>query len=348
MTGNPDHLSRHPGADSTPRSTGPDALSDVLRTVRLTGALFFEFEASSPWVTEVPASAQLARVLMPAAQAVISYHVVIEGAAWAALAGERPVRLEAGDVLVLPRGDAYVMSSAPGQRTEPDMAFFKSAAAGELPARIREGGGGADRMRALCGFLGSDLRPFNPLLGALPALLHVPSPRRPGGGDRLSHLVEFALTEASLDRAGGQCVLLRLSELMFVEIVRRYLTTLGVEHEGWLAGLRDPAVGQALALLHRRPGYPWTLEELSHEASISRSALAERFAHFVGEPPMRYLTRWRMQVAARLLADGSAKVAAVAGEVGYESEAAFSRAFKKVVGVPPSTWRRTSAVRHPA
>jgi AraC-like DNA-binding protein len=173
-------------------------------------------------------------------------------------------------------------------------------------------------------------------------------PPRGRGEDRLGHLVEFALTEASGDRAGGQCVLLRLSELMFVEIVRRHLTTLGAGQKGWVAGLRDPAVGQALALLHRRPAHPWTLGELARESCASRSALAERFSHFVGEPPMRYLMRWRMQVAARLLADGTGKVAGVARDVGYESEAAFSRAFKKVVGVPPATWRKTSLGRTPA
>jgi AraC-like DNA-binding protein len=318
---------------------GPDALSDVLRAVRLTGALFFQVDASSPWAVSVPASAALAPVVMPAAQQVISYHVVTGGAGWAGLAGQSPVRLETGDVVVFAQGDGYVMSSAPGLGCDTDLAFFRQAAAGELPPRFSDGGGGPEGMELLCGFLGCDVRPFNPLLATLPALVHLR--RQPGAaGDGLSHLVEFAVAESAERREGGQCVLLRLSELMFVEVVRRYVAGLPPEQTGWLAGLRDPVVGHALALLHRRPGHPWTLEELARAAVTSRSALAERFSHFLGQPPMHYLTQWRMQVAARLLADGTAKVSAVAMEVGYDSEAAFSRAFKRLVGVPPSAWRR--------
>ncbi|MGH7278237.1 MAG: AraC family transcriptional regulator [Candidatus Rokuibacteriota bacterium] len=326
-----------------------DVLSDVLRTVRLTGALFFLVEASSPWVIEMPDGATLAPAALPGAQDVISYHVVTNGAGWGGLLHGAPVALEAGDVLVFPHGDPYVMSIARGARGGPDLtetlSFVREMAAGRLPFTISEGGGGPERLELVCGFLGCDARPFNPLLATLPSVLHVPRAFGPGG-DPLSQLIAFTVAESRERRAGGECVRLRLSELMFVEVVRRHLAMLPAEQTGWLAGLRDPLVGRALTLLHERPAEPWTLEELARDAGLSRSTLADRFTRFVGHPPMQYLTGWRMQLAARMLADGAAKVSAVALEVGYESEAAFSRAFKRLAGVPPATWRaRRAAIR---
>jgi AraC-like DNA-binding protein len=146
--------------------------------------------------------------------------------------------------------------------------------------------------------------------------------------------------ESAEKRAGGEGVLAKLSELMFIEVIRRYLADLPPEQAGWLAGLRDPFVGKALSLLHGRPQRAWTIEILAKEVGLSRSVLAERFADLVGMPPMHYLAKWRMQLAAGLLSGGNANIATVAAEIGYASEAAFSRAFKKVVGVPPSDWRR--------
>ena len=276
----------------------------------------------------------------------ISYHVVRHGSCWGSLVGGDPVRLEAGDVLVLPHGDPYVMSIDGTMRGGPGPAdvltFMRQMSTGDLPFTVCEGGERGDRMHLVCGFLGCDVRPFNPLLTALPRLLHV---RRASGAadDSLDRLIEFTLVESREKRAGGECVRLRLSELMFVEVVRRYLQALPLEQPGWLAGLRDETVGRALALLHERPAQAWTLEALAREAGLSRSALADRFTHFVGQPSMQYLTRWRLQLAARLLADGTSKVSTVALEVGYDSEAAFSRAFKKATGVPPATWRHRHA-----
>jgi AraC-like DNA-binding protein len=317
-------------------------LSDVLRTVRLTGALFFLVDASSPWVEELPAAESFGPVLLPGAQQIVSYHVVTRGPCWGALVGGPAVRLETGDIFLVPHGDAYALSSAPGMRGESSredaQAFFRRMAAGELPFLLAEGGGGPDRYGVICGFLGCDVRPFNPVLAALPRLVHVR--RLKQDKDRLGPLIEFALAEARESRSGGQCVLVRLSELMFIEAVRRYLTGLPAEETGWLAGLRDPVVGTALSLLHARPAHPWTLETLAKQAALSRTVLADRFTHLVGQPPMRYLTHWRMQLAAKRLADGTAKVSRVALEVGYDSEAAFSRAFKRIVGASPAAWRR--------
>jgi AraC-like DNA-binding protein len=322
-------------------------LSDVLRAVRLTGALFFLVDARSPWVVQVPEGAALAPGILPRAQHVISYHAVTRGACWGGLVDGAPVPLAAGDVLVLPHGDAYVMSMARGMRGGPGraetLALMRQMAAGQLPFTLAEGGSGPERLHLVCGFLGCDARPFNPLLAALPRLLHV---RRASGdaGDPLGRLIELAVAESRERRAGGECIRLRLSELMFVEVVRRYLATLPAGETGWLAGLRDPAIGRALTRLHERPAHPWTLEALARDVGVSRSGLADRFTHLVGHPPMHYLMQWRMQLGARLLADG-AKVSAVALEVGYDSSAAFSRAFRKVTGLPPAAWRRRHAPR---
>jgi AraC-like DNA-binding protein len=326
-----------------------DVLSDVLRTVRLTGALFFPMEVSSPWVDEVPAAPEFASIVLPGSQHVVSYHIVRQGGCWAALRGDAPVRLEAGDVLVVPHGDAYTMASAPGLRssaTRDDvLGFFRLMATGTAPISVTEGGGGAERAHVICGFLGCDVRPFNPVLEALPRVLYLRRQPERRANDRLSQLVELALAESQERQSGTRCVLLHLSELLFVEVVRRYLKSLTSDHTGWLAGLRDPIAGHALALLHDRPTDAWSLERLAKEIGVSRSSLAERFSELIGQPPMRYLARWRIQLACRLLGEDTAKVSAVALDVGYHSEAAFSRAFKAVVGASPASWRRRRHTR---
>ena len=325
-----------------------DVLSDVLRTVRLTGALFFPMDVSSPWVDEVPAATEFASIVLPGAQHVVSYHIVRQGACWAALRGLPAVRLEAGDVLVVPHGDAYMMASAPDLRSDmpPDavLEFFRLMATGSAPFSVTEGGGGDERAQVICGFLGCDVRPFNPVLEALPRLLCLRRQHGTSADDRLTQLVEFALAESRDRQSGTRCVLLHLSELLFIEVVRRYLASLTRKQAGWLAGLRDPIAGHALALLHSRPTYEWSLERLAREIGVSRTSLAERFSELIGQPPMRYLTRWRIQLACRMLCDDGAKVSAVALDVGYRSEAAFSRAFKAMVGTSPATWRRRQTV----
>ena len=336
MTERPDRLPDHPR----------DPLSDVLRTVRLRGAVFFMLESSSPWTATMPDGQALAPIVLPSAQQVISYHVITHGTCWAGLLDGPPVRLEAGDVLVFPRGDGYFMT-LPRQeqvmlKSERALTFMTGMAAGRLPLQVNDGGGGAERMGAVCGFLGCDVRPFNPLLATLPRLLLI---KRAAGApdDRLDRLLEITLAESRNPAPGGESVRLRLSELMFVEVIRRYLASQPAGQSGWLAGLQDELVGRALHLLHERAAHDWTLDQLASDVGMGRSAFAERFVRLVGEPPMQYLARWRMQLAARLLTDGAAKVAAIAQEVGYESEAAFSRAFKKLTGVSPAAWRRDQA-----
>ncbi len=320
-----------------------DPLSDVLRAVRLTGAIFFDIDASEPWVAQTPSGDAIVDRIFPGAEHLIPYHVVTRGACWGGLLDEPPIQLAAGDILVFPRGDAHVLSSAPGMRQAPDLALYRAPRDGQLPFKMSMGTAHDEPTRIVCGYLGCDARPFNPLLAALPRVMRVSE--RAGGA--LGAFVAFAVEESKKPRPGGECVLGRLSELMFVDVVRRYLETLPADHADWLAGLRDPHVGRALAALHASPAHDWTLESLGHEVGLSRSALAERFTQFVGQPPMQYLTNWRMQLAANHLRSGTDSVAAIAGRVGYESEAAFSRAFKRAVGSPPSQWRKPSASPSP-
>jgi AraC-like DNA-binding protein len=315
-----------------------DVLSDVLRAVRLTGAVYFDYRVRGPWVGAAPASRDIAPLVMPGVDRVIEFHLIARGSCWAQADGLEPVRLREGDLLLFPQGDAHVISSAPGLRGTPDRATYVRGPAA-LPLVHELGGSGPEEARIICGFLGCDDRPFNPLLAALPRMLHVPATIADWAGGWIGALTMSAVKEASQPRPGSENVLARLSELMFVETIRRYLETLPPGESGWLAGLRDPVVGRALGALHGAPAEPWTVESLARRVGASRSVLAERFTALVGQPPMQYLALWRMQAAARQLLDG-AGVAEVAAAVGYESEAAFSRAFKKLLGRAPATWRR--------
>ena len=322
-----------------------DALSEVLAAVHLSGSVFFNVTAKSPWVAEAPPAARIAPQVAPGAQHAIEYHVVTAGSCWISLVGDNasePVKLNEGDIVVVPHGDPHVVSSAPGMRAEPNLEVYgKPGEHVAVPFQLQTGGDGPSETRLICGFFSCDVRPFNPLLESLPRFM------RFGRDSLASHslldeFIRFATAEMGNKRAGSQSVLNRLSELMFVEIIRLYMDQLEGSNTGWLAGLRDPLVGRALTLLHARPSHAWTLEQLASEAAASRSVLADRFNDLVGYPPIQYLTRWRMQIAARRLTDPGARVAAVAHEVGYESEAAFSRAFKKFVGQSPGQWRTGS------
>jgi AraC-like DNA-binding protein len=309
-----------------------DVLSDLLRVVRLDGAYFYPVEASEPWCVQSVRASELAPRILPGAEHLISYHILIRGCCFAGLAGEEQIELHAGDVIIFPHDDATVMSSARGLEAG---AGTNSQAPARYPETVLLGAQGARPTSFVCGYLGCDRRPFNPLLAALPRQLHVRGllDSWPGGFTR--QLVE----ESRHQRAGSVTVLTRLAELMFIEVLRRYLSELPPGQSGWLAGLRDETVGHALSLLHARPEHGWTLASLAREVASSRSNLARRFTELVGQPPMQYLANWRMQVAANLLAQRSDKVASIGRDVGYDSEAAFSRAFKKATGRAPGAWR---------
>jgi AraC-like DNA-binding protein len=309
-----------------------DPLSDLLHVVRLDGAYFFAVEASGPWSVDTAPARELSPRILPAAEHLISYHILTDGRCYGGVRGEEQVELLRGDVLVFPHGDGHLMSSERGLRPGPTV---RSAAPARYPETVILGDDGPHGASFVCGFLGCDRRPFNPLLAGLPRRLHI----RGMAGEWLATFTRQVTEESRLGRPGSDTVLTRLAELMFIEVLRRYLDDLPSEQTGWLAGLRDDVVGRVLALLHNRPGHPWTLPELAREAASSRSNVARRFTELVGQPPMQYLTQWRMQLAANLLMQSGAKVAAIGAEVGYDSEAAFSRAFKKATGLAPGAWR---------
>ena len=315
-----------------------DPLSELFRAVRFTRALYYTVDTAGPWPPiRVPPGVTIASGLGPRTQLVLSYHLLVEGGCWTGLEDGEPVRLERGDAIVYPRGDAYFMAPElvprPGSADAPGLRrLLEGVASGTVPPRLAFNPEHPQRTRFVCGFLGCDPRPFDPLLRALPRMLYLK-----GMSGRLKHLVELALAE--LEGAGEAPVRERLSESMFIETVRQHLATLEPARAGWLSGLRDPVVGRALVLLHDGLAEPWTLVSLARQAGASRSALAERFTKLVGQPPMQYLTDWRMRTAAHLLSEGARKVSEVASEVGYDSEAAFSRAFKTATGAAPTAWR---------
>jgi AraC-like DNA-binding protein len=325
-----------------------DILSDVLRSVRLRGALYFHVSCARDWAAEAPSSCEIAGAVMPGSEHVMEFHVVISGDCWGGVVDGVPVRLAAGDLILFPHGDPHVVSSAPGMRAPPNPAgyfermsqprpFALHLEASEVCVGAAPEGPGVTTL--VCGFLGCDLRPFNPLIASLPRLMHVPAR---SGQDWVVQCARQAAAETFEPRPGSSAMLERLSEMTFIEAVRRYLGSLPEGSQGWLAGLRDRFVGRAIALLHDAPAEPWTVDELGRRIGLSRSALHERFSGMVGQTPMQYLASWRMQVAAGLLRDTAATVASVALDVGYQSEASFARAFKRAVGKPPALWRRQS------
>jgi len=312
-----------------------DALSDVLRAVRLSGAFFFDVHARGPWVAETPQGKTVVDKMFPGSDHLISYHLIMEGTCWATLDGEAPIKLSAGDIIVLPHGDTHVLATTIGMRRTPEMSMYRMPNDGQLPIKIGLGADSGESTHFVCGFLGCDSRPYNPLLTALPRTIHITN----HASGPLGAYFSAALAESRGSRMGGQSMLGRISELMFVDVVRQYLESLPGDRTTWLSGLRDPYIGRALMALHGDPARDWTLEALAQEAALSRSAFAERFNEFVGQPPMQYLANWRMQLATNYLRSANESISSIAGRVGYESEAAFSRAFKKSVGSPPSEWR---------
>ncbi len=319
-----------------------DFLSEMLRSVRLSGAVFFEVDAAAPWVAAAPPKEKIAQTVVSGAQHVIEYHVIVEGNCWTRLTNpdSQPIKLGPGSVVVFPHGDTHVLASDPDLDAEPNLAAFDEVARGRsLPFHIDFRDGEVGTTRLLCGFLGCDVAPFNPLISALPRVIHVPNGYDSGDGF-LGHMIGAAARETQATDAGSGGVLVKLSELIFIEVIRRHAASMPLDADGWLAGLRDPAVGRALRLLHRDCAHDWTVAELAREAGMSRTILSERFTALLGMPPMTYLTSWRMQRAASLLSAGTATLAQITDAIGYESEASFSRAFKRMTGLSPMHWRQ--------
>jgi AraC-like DNA-binding protein len=316
-----------------------DVLSEVLKVVKLQGALFYNGEFSSPWCVNASSARALARQFAPGAEHVIMFHLLTEGHAFVRLdSGERET-LTAGDLVMIPHGDPHVMGNGGSTKAVNDSE--------QLAEVIQQGlklwrlGGGGEVTRFVCGYMVCEPELSKVFLSGLPPLFKV-SIRNDAAGRWLENSIRFSVEQADRLQAGGEAVLAKLSEVVFIETLRAYIASLPAEQTGWLAGARDSEVGKTLALMHREPSRPWTLADLAKEAGVSRSVLAERFRHYLKETPIAYLTRWRLQLGAQMLGSTNYSVAQIAGDVGYESEAAFNRAFKREFGVPPARFRAQS------
>lgn len=318
-----------------------DALSETLRVVRLVGAIFLQGRFSAPWCYQSPSADTAAPLLEPGAERVVIFHLITEGECHVELDGQPPLRLAAGDAVIFPQGDAHRMASEPG--LPPASGARLDAVLSRRPRLLAYGGGGAIT-KLVCGYLACDARLARLLLAGLPPVVRV-SVRGSNAGIWLEASVRYALAEARSPRPGGAGVLAKLAEVLFIEVLRLYMNEHSAGRTGWLAGLGDRIVGGALNALHARPAHAWTLEELAREANTSRSVLAERFQQLVGSSPMQYLTQWRMLLAANLLCRSNAPLARIAEDVGYQTDTAFSRAFRREYGKPPAAWRRSQLAR---
>jgi AraC-like DNA-binding protein len=317
-----------------------DALSEILRVIRLESAVYINAELSAPCCLATPHSRQLAPILAQRGGHVIIYHLIRDGRAYVQLEGEERLTLSAGDVVTFPHGDSHVLGSGDaGQAID-----VRSALPGVLERRLEllQFGGGGERTRLICGFLSCDPQLGQAFLGGLPRVIKINIREEPSG-HWLENSLEFSVTQAARHEADGDAMLAKLSEAVFAETLRRYVRHLPQDETGWLAGARDPDVGRALTLLHQRSADPWTIAGLAKEIGLSRTVLTERFRHFLGVPPMTYLTRWRLRLGGRALTTTSRSVAQIAVETGYESEAAFNRAFKREYGLPPARYRKDKA-----
>ncbi len=316
-----------------------DALSELLKVLKLTGGLFLEVEFTAPWCVDSAPGKDDVRHILPDAEQVSIFHLLTEGRCRAVLpdTGEK-VELRAGDLILFPHGDGHRLGSDLQLAPVGAEVLVEPAPDGGL-ARIRHGGGG-ERTRFVCGYLACDKRLCRPLLGALPRMLRVELGDGPAAA-WITATLQRGASETHAPKPGSEALLGRLAESLFVEAIRHYTASLPPGQAGWLAGLRDPHVGRALALLHADPARDWEVGTLARETGLSRSALGERFAALIGEPPMQYLTGWRLALAAQALSGSNDAVARIAERVGYDSEAAFNRAFKREYGIPPAAWRRS-------
>jgi len=315
-----------------------DVLSEVLSAVRLHGALFFNAEFSAPWCISSSGAVGIAPHLPFQGAHLIMFHFLIEGRAYALLEDER-VELSAGEIVVLPGGDSHLLGNGPPLRpVDSFRTWAKNVADGLKVVRF---GGGGEVTRFVCGYMACDPRLCEVLLSGLPRILRVPVASG-ASGKWLENSIRFSVDASTGSDAGTSLVVDKLSEVLFVETLRSYISTLSDEQTGWLAGLRDPNLARALAMMHRDPAREWTVDGLAKEVGLSRTRLAERFRHYLGMSPIAYLTDWRMRIAAETLEKTDKSVVEIAMDVGYNSEAAFNRAFKRAYNAPPAQFRQRS------
>lgn len=313
------------------------ALSEVLKAVQLDSAFFHRAEFSAPWSFHSPHSCKLAQYINQSRGHVIVYHLLTEGRANVRLGDER-LAMVPGDVLIVPHGDSHWVESGPGLQAVNGEGELQRIFSQRL--KHSQMGGGGEICRFVCGFLVCDPSLSQAFLAGLPRMFKV-NIRQDESGQWLEHSIRRSLADTKAIGAGAEAVLAKLCETLLIETLRRYMSLLPEEQTGWLAGTRDPEVGKVLALMHQLPATAWTVAALAHEAGISRSVLMERFRHYLGEPPVAYLTRWRLQLGAQMLRSTSYSVAQIASKVGYDSEPSFNRAFKRNFGNPPARYRNT-------
>jgi AraC family transcriptional regulator, alkane utilization regulator len=332
-----------------------DVLSEVLRIIRLTGGFFFISRYSKPWSLSSPPADELARIMETRAECISLFHIVLEGRCWFSFEGRKPFVVDKGTLVIFPHSNAHIMYSNKGIYSRPITTLLSFTEGDRLP-EINYGGKGKVSV-LLCGYMQCDQK-FNPLIGALPDVLLVSTRDsalckhaaekdvslfrniiQRNSGDWVDKTLQFIYKEAISKSPGSSTMMIRLTELLFVEVLRKYMEKLPTENGGWLAGIKDPEIGQALRLLHARPEYKWNVNELAQAVGVSRSALGQRFTELVGEPPISYLTGWRMQLAKTLLLQPNLSISSIAKQVGYDSDVSFSRAFKRFKGEPPVSWR---------
>ena len=313
----------------------PDPLSDVLRSVRLTGGVFFEANLTAPWSVAAQVGLKECLPFLPDLVQVIGYHVVLEGRMLVGLDGEPPIELRAGEIVLFPRNDIHTMASAAGVIPVSAADLIQQSPEGGV-MKIRYGGG-HEPTSIICGFLGTQ-DDFNPLLATLPRMLRLDISKA-ASRDWVETSVRFAAAELVRGRLASSEVMSRLSEVLLVEAVREYISKLGDREQGWLKGLSDPNIGRALALIHGDIAAPWSADILAKEVALSRSAFMDRFAQLIGMPPIRYLTVWRLEIAKRHLRESRMSVPQIAVAVGYESEEGFRRAFRREFEMWPAEWR---------
>ena len=317
-----------------------DALSAALNAVRMTGAIFFHAECAAPWGFAVPSVAQVQHVLSPGTERLVNYNLVTEGRAVARFSDGTEITLRPGDLTILPHGDAHTVSNG-SPRTFIDSAAGLADILQGSSSMMRFGESG-EITRFICGFFGCERSADRLFLAGLPQLIRINIRDNPASA-WLETSIRHLVSEAESDRPGRSILLSRMAESLFIEALRCYMEQLPSDQTGWLAGARDPVVGGILALLHRDPANDWTLDELASAVGSSRSVIARRFDRFIGDSPIAYLTRWRLELGARQLRASTKPVIQIAAEVGYESEAAFNRAFKRTFGLPPAQYRRRQA-----
>jgi AraC-like DNA-binding protein len=317
-----------------------DALSEALRSMRITGALFFNAELTAPWGFASPRPDSMQRLLAPGTEHLVLFHLVTEGQATARVANHEEVALEAGDIVILAHGDAHELSNGPVSELVDATTLLPKILKGSLT--LERGGGGGVVTKFICGYFGCERYAERLFLAGLPPVFKV-NIRGDASGAWIEGSLRHLVAEHESARAGRSALVAKLCEALFIQTLCRYMEELPPERTGWLAAARDEVVGKALACLHRDAARAGTLADLAKEAGASRTVLMERFARLLGQTPLAYLAHWRLQLAARMLETTDHSALKVAFDVGYESEAAFNRAFKRKFELPPARYRRRAS-----